>query len=105
MNPSNKDLNVFKVMTQDEKLKEVKKTGKAFPLVRHGHLSRKDIENLYLGRIIQVLDEFSETDRWIEFGSMSVDKMIIEYEKLVLRYVKENKPEILSCYKEYYDLE
>lgn len=104
----NKELNVFKVMTEEQKLKEIKRLEILFPSGYPGYsykFTKEDIRNLYIGRIISILDEFGETNDWPKYTSISVDKMQQNYDKLLLRFVKEYKPEILSFYIEYYGIE
>jgi hypothetical protein len=67
--------------------------------------SQIDITNLYIGRIITILDEFGETDQWNKYLHINIDETVKSYEKLVLRFFKELKPELLSTYLEYYGLE
>lgn len=109
----NNGLNVFKNLTEEEKLSEVKRLEKLFPIDHPGNnlgpnrfeFSRTDQTNLYIGRIITILDEFGETDQWDKYaGGRSLKEIEQNYYNLLLRYVKEFKPEIFEYYKEYYDL-
>lgn len=107
----NNNLNVFKNMTEEEKKKEVERIEEIFPshypsIIGGKALNRRDKANLYIGRIISLLDEFGETDKWAEYaGYACLDTIIKNYEKLILRYLKEYRPEIYSYYIDYHGIE
>lgn len=68
-------------------------------------LSREDMNNLYTGRIISVLDEFGETSKWSEFaGSADLNATVRNYERLIDRLVKTYHPEMYQAYLEHHDL-
>ena len=90
----NTKLNTFKNISEEEKLKEVQRLEQVF-----------DVTNLYIGRIITILDEFGETDQWNKYLHINIDETVKSYEKLVLRFFKELKPELLSTYLESNGLE
>jgi hypothetical protein len=105
----NTKLNTFKNISEEEKLKEIKRLEEVFTCDYPGwpgrQLRRRDITNLYIGRIITILDEFGETDQWHKYVRINIDETVKNYEKLLLRFFKELKPELLSTYLEYYGLE
>lgn len=104
----NTKLNTFKNISEEEKLKEVQRLEEVFPCDYPSYNrppSQIDITNLYIGRIITILDEFGETDQWNKYLHINIDETVKSYEKLVLRFFKELKPELLSTYLEYYGLE
>ena len=107
----NNELNVFKKLTEKEKLSEISNLEKLFPINHPGNslgpnrfeFSKKDQLNLYIGRIISILDEFGETEHWPKYaGGCCLETIENNYYELILRYIKEFKPEILEYYKEYY---
>lgn len=104
----NTKLNTFKNISEEEKIKEIEKLEQLFPCdypSMNRSLSRIDVTNLYLGRIVTILDEFGETDQWHKYLCINIDETVKNYEKLLLRFFKELKPELLSTYLEYYGLE
>ena len=104
----NKDLNVFKVMSKEQKTQEVIRLEKVFPSNYPNYLTTLgpvDVGNLYIGRIISLLDEFGETKDWDKYFSIDMKKTIKNYDDLMLRYIKEIRPELLSEYIEYHDIE
>jgi len=96
-------LEVFKNLTKKEKIEEIQKIAKRFPRrdPQTAALNKADIENLYIGRIITILDEFGETDSWDKYYSRDIKKTADNYEKLLLRYVHEIRPELYNEYLEY----
>lgn len=99
----NSKLNTFKTLTKEEKIKELDRLEKIFPSYYptwNNSLCVTDAKNLYLGRIITILDEFGETSEWHKYESINLEKMIENYDKLMLRYIKEIRPELLSEYME-----
>lgn len=114
----NNNLNAFKNMTEEEKEKEIIKIEKLFPeqylwdslpaytpFLRtqtnenNPRWSEKDKINLYIGRIISILDEFGETQDWAEYaGGTNLKTIIKNYENLIIRYYKEIRPELYSYY-------
>lgn len=104
----NKELGVFVNMSNEEKLKEIKRLEGIFPSNCPGYsfrFNKADIRNLYLGRIIALLDEFGETGDWAKYYSIDSDKMIEQHDKLLLRFIKTYKFELYSFYKEYHGIE
>ena len=91
-------------MTEVEKEKERLKIEKLFPEQYLWDLldprwSEKDKTNLYIGRIISILDEFGETEDWAEYaGGCNLKNIIKNYENLIIRYYKEIRPELYSYY-------
>lgn len=68
-------------------------------------LSREDLHNLYVGRVIKVLDEFGETSRWSELaGSADLDRTVRNYGQLIDRLVKTYHPGMYRAYMDYHDL-
>lgn len=68
-------------------------------------LSREDMKNLYLGRIINVLDEFGETSKWAEYaGSPDLDATVSNYEKLIDRLVRTYHSGMYQAYWDYHNL-
>lgn len=95
-------------MSEEEKRKEIEKLEQEFPANSPGwefKFNRADEINLYIGRIISILDEFGETNDWSKYICYSVDETAKNYEKLVLRFVKEYKPELFSYYMECYGID
>jgi hypothetical protein len=101
----NIDLNKFKKLSEKEKLSEVSKLEFHFPAAWPSTFSDADKRNLYIGRIISILDEFGETEDWHKYaGGVNIEKIEENYCGLIIRYLKEFKPEILDYYKEYYGI-
>lgn len=104
----NTGLNGFKNMTEEEKRKELKKIDAMFPSDYPGYnfkWEKTDKQNLYIGRIISILEELGEVNDWPKYMDYSVDKMADNYVKLLLRFIEKYKPELFSFYVEYHGLE
>lgn len=76
-----------------------------FPTDRPGGLSVVDMKNLYLGRVINVLDEFGETSKWSEYaGSPDLNRTVQNYEKLIDRLVRTYHSGMYQAYWDYHNL-
>jgi len=76
-----------------------------FPTDSPSGLSMEDMKNLYLGRVINVLDEFGETSRWPELaGSPDLNRTVKNYEGLIDRLVKTYHPGMYQAYWDYHNL-
>jgi len=78
---------------------------KRFPTERPSGLSSVDMHNLYIGRVITVLDEFGETSRWADMaGSPSLETTVRNYELLIDRLVKTYHSGMYQAYWDYHNL-
>lgn len=76
-----------------------------FPTEMPSGLSSVDLRNLYVGRVINVLDEFGETSRWSEMaGSSSLDRTVRNYELLIERLVKTYHSGMYQAYHDHHNL-
>jgi hypothetical protein len=77
-----------------------------FPGKQYPGMSLNDQRNLYTGRILTVLDETGETDKWTQYASTSNLKQIISnYESLVLNLVRIAHPDMLEAYKQWHSID
>jgi len=68
-------------------------------------LSPRDMSNLYVGRVISVLDEFGETSKWSEMaGSADLKTTVRNYEQLIDRLVRTYHPDMYQAYMDYHNL-
>ena len=77
-----------------------------FPGGAYPGMSREDQGNLYTGRIILVLNELGMTDKWSQYAVVAdLERMIKNYEDLLLKLVGSNYPEMLDAYRQWHDID
>jgi len=76
-----------------------------FPSDHHDNLSKEDQHNLYIGRIMAVLEELGLIDKWPEYAGMSnLQEIVNNYQKLLVELVRRNHPAMFDSYKKWHDI-